>query len=76
MPFDLRMWHLINCKIISAICYLIGNAIADHCDGFRQIVEIPADYVKDVPDALLTGQATDVKVEFQVRQLSRVIERR
>ena len=76
MSFVLRMWHLINGKIISAICCLIGTATADHCEGFRQSVEIPADYVKDVPDALLTGQATEVKVEFHVRQLSRVIERR
>ena len=76
LPFALRMWHLINCKLISAIFYLIGTAIADHCEGFRQSVEIPVDYVKDVPDALLTGQATEVKVEFHVRQLSRVIERR
>ena len=76
LPFASRMSHLINCKIISAICYLIGTAIADHCEGFRQSVEIPVDYVKDVPDALHTGQATEVKVEFHVRQLSRVIERR
>ena len=70
------MTPLINCKIVSAISYLIGIAGALHCEGFRQSVDIPQDYLKDVPDALLTGQATDVKVEFRVRQLGRVIERR
>ena len=76
LPFALRMSTLINFKIISATCYLIGTAIALHCEGFRQSVDIPQDYLRDVPDALLTGQATDVKVEFRVRQLGRVIERR
>ena len=58
------------------IVVLTGTAKSHHCPGFRQSVDIPQGYVKHVPDALFAGNATEVKVEFRVRQLRRVIERR
>ena len=63
-------------EIIVITSYLTGVARSSHCPVFRQSVVIPQDYVKHVPDALLTGNATDVKFEFHIRQLRRVIERR
>ena len=70
------MTFLIHLSRIVVTSLLIGETRAYHCPGFRKSVAIPQDYVKHVPDALFTGNATDVQFEFRVRQLRRVIERR
>ena len=49
---------------------------ADKCPGFQHNVVIPNDYVKHVPDSRYTGNVTEVKFGFGIKQIKEVKEER
>ena len=49
---------------------------ADNCPGFRHNVTIPQGYVKHVPDAYFTGNLTEIKIWYYVKNIKGVKEER
>ena len=59
---------------------LVANSVKsngyDQCNGNKQNVVIPQGYDKDVPDAIGTGNATEIGIKYGIRQLRMVNEER
>ena len=53
----------------------IGAIKAKKCPGFKQSVVIPDTYVKAVPDALYSGNITDVTFLFDIKHIDVTEER-
>ena len=49
---------------------------ADKCPGIQHNVVIPEGYVKHVPDSRYTGNITNVKFGFGIKQIKEVKEER
>ena len=77
---------MLSAVAILTICGLIHLTLAlnrfDHltlaekCPGFQHNVMIPEDYVKHVPDSSYTGNITEVKFGFDIKQIKEVKEER
>ena len=50
--------------------------IAANCPGFRQNVTIPQGYVSHVPDAYFTGNRTEIKIWYDIKNIKEVKEER
>ena len=48
----------------------------NQCNGNKQNLSIPKGYDKGVPDTLESGNATQVRIKYGIKQLRRVIETR
>ena len=49
---------------------------AEKCSGFQHSLVIPDNYVKHVPDSRYTGNVTEVKFGFGIKQIKEVKEER
>ena len=48
----------------------------NQCNGNKQNLSIPKGYDKDVPNAFESGNATQVRIKYGIKQLRKVIETR
>ena len=65
--------------LLMVMVYLFDTVVvnrAENCLGFRQNVTIPHDYVKHVPDAYFTGNATAVKIKLEIKKVKMIKEER
>ena len=64
------------------ICFSLFFAIGvectsyNQCNGNKQNLSISKGYDKDVPDTFETGNATEVRIKYGIKQLRKVIEKR
>ena len=55
---------------------LINRINSEQCPGYTQEVVIPRDYAKHTPDSFTTGNVTEVRFWFYVKQVDMVNEER
>ena len=55
---------------------ILALTTADNCPGFRHNVTIPQGYVKHVPDAYFTGNLTEIKIWYYIKNIKEVKEER
>ena len=63
--------HTVQCSQI-----LNTSSSDKQCNGNKQNLSIPKGYDKDVPDAFESGNATQVRIKYGIKQLRKVIETR
>ena len=67
---------MLSTVIIFVIFGTMDWTRADKCPGIQHNVVIPEGYVKHVPDSRYTGNVTEVKFGFGIKQIKEVKEER
>lgn len=67
---------MLSTVMIFIIFGTMDSTRADKCPGIQHNVVIPEGYVKHVPDSRYTGNITNVKFGFGIKQIKEVKEER
>ena len=71
-----QMLNFANIGALILVTKVVECTSYNQCNGNKQNLSFPKGYDKDVPDAFETGNATEVRIKYGLKQLRKVIEKR